>query len=166
MSLLTNTISPAEAQFWHEQAEKAPQLLRAKIQEANKELTPDLPLKKVVGIGLGAVLGAASFTERVPGYWKLLTGSGAIVAGFIGWEAWARQNRAQSVRADSVDYANRLERDPALTNMLANYLGTCVTADDIQERGLNAAIALHTDVFAIRSHLYFKHGATPQLPGL
>lgn len=166
MSLLkarTDIITPAEKQFWHEQAQRAPQLLRVEISKADKELTSDLPMKKVAGIGLGAALGAASFSERVPGYWKLLTGGSAVVAGVIGWEAWAKQDKAQTVRRDLADYANTLESTPVMSNPLGEYLATHVTAENIQKDGLDKSVLLHTKLFAIENGLYFPGGATPYL---
>ena len=132
-------ISPAEAKFWQEYADKMPSLVRDNeqiIMGFKDNLTP----YKVAMTALGAALGLATFTKHVKGNWKWATGLSAAGA----FASAARSAYIQSGMGERIQsnlaYAEELERDPKIRQQLAQFLSTHVTADKIQRYGLENAV--------------------------
>jgi len=121
-------ITPAEAQFWQDWANKAPALIRAKVSENIDPVDGRVNNFKMLSFGLGALLGAASFTKYIPGKWKIASGAGT--AGALAFGAFAGQisGGIQHSKAHFMSYADTLEQNPALKQQLANYLSNNVTA--------------------------------------
>jgi len=152
-----DVISPAEAKFWQEQAERAPALLRHFIQEDTGKLKSSMQIYKISGIALGAALGIASFTKYIPGKWKIASGLGAAASLLAGTMAGSTQKASDDIQHMFISFADMLEKNPQARSSVASRLQQAVTADDIQQFGLDKAIALRMsdlamEVATVRSH--------------
>jgi hypothetical protein len=122
-------ISPAEAKFWADWAAKAPGIIRGIMAKNDKDIKAAIMPYTIGGIAVGAVLGGASFTKHIPGKWKWLSGiasAGSFAVSYVFGLAQAESDKMQQL---FLDYANALEKDPALQQQLANFLTSTVTAD-------------------------------------
>jgi hypothetical protein len=133
-------ISPAEAKFWREQADKASALLR---ESAVRDLSGTYQVAgayKVSGVALGTALGLATFTKYVPSKWKWLSGAAAGASMAFGVASGVLQGRTSQMQQRVLGYADALERDPAMKEQLANWLSSFVTAD-MAHAGIEKAVA-------------------------
>lgn len=151
-------ISPAEARFWAEWADKAPGLLR----DQTAKLLPAGPSGRNGGqlfsMGLGVALGIATLTRAVPGKWKILSGAAAGAALGAVPLLGDPPDPAARLRDSLAIYADALERDQGLRARLADYLSSHVTANGIQAHGVGTAVTLQA--------LSFGREATPYLAGV
>lgn len=137
----TEIISPNEQKFWQEQAARAPQLIKTEIAPVTNNFSNALMPLKIGGIGLGAALGAATFTKHIKGKWKYASGAAAIASAGIGAFMHLVQQNGDTLFEGIVTRADMLANDSALRDKLAHYLSTNVKAEDIQSRGLDRAVA-------------------------
>lgn len=156
-------ISPAEAQFWQEQAGRVPSLLREMMGKipTDKDAWNISNPWKVLGVGAGAALGAFSFSNSVAGKWKWVAraaAAGSVVAGFYVSKVQnlimcgIRHSLPEVVQAME-GFVDKLEQDPGLKQQLADYLSAHVTARDIQKNGLDQAVMGTASEFATVNHL-------------
>ena len=131
-------ISPAEARFWQEQAQKAPAALREMTATLNR-VNADFRPYQVGGVAVGAILGGATFTKYVPGKWKWVSGIGAAASLLVGVLA-GKVRSVNDANERYMQYADGLEKDPQLQQQLAQFLSAHVTADDIQRKGIENAV--------------------------
>lgn len=141
-----DVISPAEAKFWQEWAEKA--WFYVKQQAVTLPVTgDDVPTRnnwRIIGVALGAAFAAASFSKYVPGKWKIATGGAAVGSALAGFAI----GRSQDYFIDKIrtalpeqrkllmDYGDRLQSDIALQKQFADYLERTVTKEDFQGRDM------------------------------
>jgi len=156
-------ISPNEHEFWREQAVRAPQLLRAELEPAMEKLGSALMPYKIGGIGLGAALGAATFSKHVKGKWKYATGAAAVICAGFGSFIHMAQKMADPAADAVFDNVNAVTTDPAKLEKLANYLSATVTAERIQELGLDKAVTYATMNFADQTRSFDTSGARAQM---
>ncbi len=144
-------ISPAEAKFWQEWAEKAPNLIRGKIGGFLDKMNTNVVPYKVGSVALGAALGGATLTKYVPGQWKWASGIGAAASLAAAMLMESVQVASGRTKQAFLDYADALERDPALKQRLAGLLSSTVTAENIQSKGLEHAVVARAMEFG--SHM-------------
>lgn len=156
-------ISPGEAQFWAEQAERAPALLREFLEGERAQFENSMRNYKVIGTVVGAVLGATTLTKYVPGKWKIASGSGAAAALYAAVMTANGQKNFDEGSGVIVDFINMLEKNPQMRQALANQLQQAVTAQDIQELGLDKAIIIRTSIMAAQQLGAPMHSYTAKL---
>jgi hypothetical protein len=138
-------ISPAEARFWDEWAAKAPALVRRNIAQINP---PAFMAAGAAGVALGVVLGVASFSKKVPGKWKILTGGTAIGSALAGALGMGVANSLGVVSQRYREFADRLEASPELQKDLAAYLSSHIDAQTVGQNGIERAVMMQTSQFA------------------
>ncbi len=143
----TDIISPAEARFWQEWADKVPGLMRTQVQGFSNKFNSILTPWKVGGVVLGTTLGVASFTKAVPGKWKWVSGGAAVASLTTSYVASLFQRASMQVDKVRANYADTLERDPELRQKLADFLSSTVTADKIQDFGIEYAVLMQANAF-------------------
>ena len=142
-------ISPNEAKFWSDWADKAPTIIRSEDAESVRMFRSRMLPVVVGGVGLGAALGIASFTKYVHGYWKILTGVAAIGAFAGSMIVGNALNVVAKTSGPFEDFANVLEQRPELRRQLADTLSRTVTKEDIQKLGIEKAVTDRITEFAI-----------------
>lgn len=147
-------ISPNEAKFWQEWAAKAPGLIRVQSSESIRQFQSAVTPYKVGGIGLGAALGIATFTKHIPGYWKILSGAVAGGALAFGLAVGSAQGAIGQTEEIVKSYANALEKSPELREQLAHALSASVTAEQIQQVGIEKAVAQQAVAMGIKMAMY------------
>ncbi len=140
-------ISPAEAQYWLDWANKAPSLLRSKAVEAIDKSDFYLKLGAISGVTLGAISGIASFTKHVKGNWRWVTGLGSLAALAFGGISWATQSKTGDAKNQIFQYAAALEQSPALKQQLANWFSASITAN-MAQAGIEKAVMEQSLAFA------------------
>jgi hypothetical protein len=144
----------AEMKFWNECADKASSLIRREINNIPDQ-PKDLPhvSSGYTGgmVALGAVLGGLSFSRFIPGKWKWLSGA-ASVASLGGAVAINSRVNAANAEIESSaqmvavmkqglsNYASVLDNDPATRAKLAQYFSDNITAQEITQHSLEAAL--------------------------
>ena len=135
-------ISPAEAKFWQEWAQKAPVLIRSKGLDVTNKATSYLSFSRNTAVGIGAALGVATLSKFVSGKWKALTG-GASGISFVSAVVFNKmRNATLDMHMSSVNALNDLENDPNMRMRLAEYLSNNVTADKIKAHGIENAVLM------------------------
>lgn len=149
----TYLLTLSEAKMW---AEKTPQLLRqymAELPDTHKDVdkeTAQLGASyKVTGIGLGAVLAAASFTKYIPGNWKWAARGAGLGSGALGLYVGDKADQVVKTVSYTIPifkeavlkYANAIESDTALKQQLADYYVQNITAQETHDRPVESLIA-------------------------
>jgi len=150
-----DVISPAEAKFWQEWADKMPALVRDNEQimiGLKAEMTP----YKTAMVAVGAALGVATFTKYVKGNWKWATGLSAVGAFASAAHSSYIQSGIKERIQSNLGYAEMLERDPRMREQLAQFLSTHVTADKIQRYGIEDAVVREGFMFQFEHRHYFN----------
>lgn len=132
-------ISPAEAKFWQEWADKTPALIRMggeKLGQANSWMSS----AQIAGVAMGAALTIASFTKQVPGKWKWASGLAAATSFTGAWAASQMKPALANEQQAFLNYADALEKSPELKAQLADFLGKTVNAEMIQMGGIGYAV--------------------------
>jgi len=142
-------ITPAEAQFWQDQAGKVPQMIRAESDATQKYVTRPLAIAKIFTMGAGVAMAVATFSKMTSGKWKWLSGAGALLSIGSCWAFTGMQSLTKYGQAAYLNYANALESYPEYTQELGQYLSSHVTAADIQQRGLETSVLGHSMEFAM-----------------
>ena len=134
-------ISPTEAKFWQEWADKAPNMLRQAGQEFDK-FNGKLYLAQSVGMAAGVALGVATFSpyKYVPGKWKWATSVGAVASLAGAWFAGKGQHTMKQSKEMYLKYADMLEKSPVLKQQLADYYAAHITGEQIQMAGIGMVV--------------------------
>jgi len=133
-------ITPAEAQFWADWAAKAPALIRYSIAQNIDPVGAQFDTRKNLGFAVGAAFGIAMLTKYVPGKWKLLSGAAAGASFGLGTMAGQISAGIRQSKAQFTNYADALEKEPALQQQLAHFLSATVSAENIQAYGIENAV--------------------------
>ena len=148
-----DVISPNEAKFWAEQAQRAPALIQQEILTTKKSFLDKIQMGTMASIGFGSAMTVATFSKYTSGKWKLLTGA-AAAASFVGSYMVSVMNRSfNATEQEFTAYANALATNPNLSNGLADFLSKTVTAENIQKVGLDKAVLHHAMEYATTTPL-------------
>ena len=159
-----DVISPAEAKFWQEWAEKAPVLLRTAGVSVVNDVHKDMAFYKIGGIALGAALGGASFTNYIQGKWKWAARGAAALALGASLLLDVSQGFSGFNEASMRNFADALEKDPNLRNQLAISLSANITAEHIQEMGIEKAVLQTVLGFAANVFPHMRQETCNRLP--
>lgn len=156
-----DVISPGEAKFWREWAQKSPDLLR---KEFGSALDGDTIFSgRNIGFSLGVVLAGASFTKYIPGKWKILSGIGAAGSLLAGWAVSEVERVVKPAIKAQKAFIEELGKNPELQEELANYLAKNVTADAIRKDGLERAVINQAGGFGLTTPYFKQHAPSKYL---
>ena len=139
-----DVISPNEAKFWQQQANRAPALLREDAKHTFDAMRGGFAGYKIAGVGVGAALGALTFTEHVRGKWKIATVLGAAASLMVGGLMHSLNRETDTLEVMVASFATALESSPEGRESLAKRLQETISAEDIQKLGLDKAVATRT----------------------
>jgi len=157
----------------HEQAltlaESVPQLIRkhfGNIPVDPAELISTDHFYRNTAIGLGAALGAATFTRLISRPWKYITGGVAIGLGIAGMRLGKLEDEIDTtlrvavpaVKEAVLQHADMLEKNPEMRQQLATYLQNDLTPQQIAGKDAETLL-LAKSLFFIETLPSFNRGA-------
>lgn len=146
------SLTPADGQAL---AEKAPALLRQQFsqfpdaaEQTDKAFGGVGRNIRITGVGVGAVLGVASFTKFIPGKWKWVTGTTAVASGALGlmvghkMDAMAKAFNYSfpAVKNAILKYADDIENNETIREQLADYLVGNITRGELATKNLDELV--------------------------
>jgi len=149
-------ISPAEMKFWQEQADKAAGIIRKESAALLDKHETRVSHYKYGTVAVGAALGAATFTGYVPGKWKWASGiasAGALALSAVMFTAPSITDAGKRLYSE---YAKMIDENPEMRKQLANYYSSTISADMVQELGIDKAVALKTVEYGKRCTTFFQ----------
>lgn len=135
-----DVISPAEAKFWQEWADKAPAIIRQDVAKHMAKANDAMIPYTVGSIALGALLSLGMLGAK--GKWGkglFAAGSAAGVAGGL-YLHFGQRQRSVDVGGRNLKCADEIENNPVLREELARVLEKTITAEDIQRYGIEEAV--------------------------